>query len=246
MNSTPLSIFAAGSLRVVLPALTQAAARGIGVSATVRHGPAGLMRERIERGDRPDIFMSADTGHPRSLTAQGLAHEPRVFARNAIVALARRQAGITSGTQLDRLLDPAIGIGTSTPLKDPSGDYAWAMFRRAEALRPGAFAVLDAKARKLVGGAEPTPGAPSYSPVEEALRTGTVDLFLGYVTGLRLLAAGDASLEIVTIPPEIAVVPEYAMAVLHGSRPEAMAFQDFVLGPQGQALIAAAGFSPVG
>lgn len=246
MSPDPISIFAAGSLRVVMPALTGAAARRIGVAATVRHGPAGLLRERIERGDRPDIFMSADTGHPRSLAAQGIAQEPCVLARNVIVALVRREAGITAGTLLDRMLDPAIAIGTSTPLKDPSGDYAWAIFRRAEALRPGAFAILDAKARKLVGGAEPVPGAPAYSPVETALRDGTVDLFLGYVTGLRRLAAGDASLEVVAVPPEITVEPEYAMAVLRDARAEAAAFQEFVLGPEGQTLIAAAGFIPAG
>jgi molybdate transport system substrate-binding protein len=244
MSRDPISIFAAGSLRVVMPALTGAAARRIGVSATVRHGPAGLLRERIERGDRPDLFMSADTGHPRSLAAQGIAYEPRVFARNAIVALARREAGLTMDTLLDGLLDPAIAIGTSTPLKDPSGDYAWTIFRRAEALRPGAFAILDAKARRLVGGAEPTPGAPGYGAVEAALRAGTVDLFLGYVTGLRLLAATDASLEIIPIPSAIAVTPEYAMATLYGGGAEAVAFENFVLGPEGQALIVAAGFTP--
>jgi molybdate transport system substrate-binding protein len=244
VSTLPLGIFAAGSLRVVMPALTDAFATTTGIPVTVRHGPAGLMRERIERGDRPDVFMSADAGHPRRLAGQGLAHEPRVFARNAIVALARRAAGITPDTLLDRMLDPAIAIGTSTPVRDPSGDYAWAMFRRAETLRPGAFATLDAKARMLVGGAEPAPGGQSHSPVADALRAGAVDMFLGYATGLRILAAEDASLEIVPIPPGIAVVPEYAMAVLVGSRPEAASFQDFVLGLAGQALIAAAGFSP--
>ena len=30
------------------------------------------------------------------------------------------------------LLDPQWKLGTSTPKADPSGDYAWEVFRRAE------------------------------------------------------------------------------------------------------------------
>jgi ABC-type molybdate transport system substrate-binding protein len=39
----------------------------------------------------------------------------------------------------------AVKLGTSTPLADPSGDYAWEVFRKADALRPGAFSKLEQK-----------------------------------------------------------------------------------------------------
>jgi ABC-type molybdate transport system substrate-binding protein len=45
---------------------------------------------------------------------------------------------------LAKLLDPAIKIGTSTPKADPAGDYTWAMFRLAEKIKPGSYAILDA------------------------------------------------------------------------------------------------------
>jgi ABC-type molybdate transport system substrate-binding protein len=48
------------------------------------------------------------------------------------------RVGLTTANFLDRLIDPAVKLGTSTPKADPSGDYAWAMFRRADAVRPGA------------------------------------------------------------------------------------------------------------
>src|SRR5690606_17454898 len=50
---------------------------------------------------------------------------------------------------------------TSTPKSDPSGDYAWQAFQRAEQVKPGAYAVLDAKALKLVDRSAPRPGAES-------------------------------------------------------------------------------------
>ena len=36
-------------------------------------------------------------------------------------------------------------VGTSTPDADPSGDYAFEVFRKAEALKPGAKAALEAR-----------------------------------------------------------------------------------------------------
>jgi cation diffusion facilitator family transporter len=58
------------------------------------------------------------------------------------------------------MLDPTIKLGTSTPRADPSGDYAWDAFRKAETIKPGAFAALEKKALKLVGFA----GAPTAPP----------------------------------------------------------------------------------
>jgi molybdate transport system substrate-binding protein len=244
-----ISVYAAGSLRVALPALAAAFAAATGVAVKTRHGPAGLLRERIEAGDRPDLFLSADLGHPARLAAAGLAGPPVLFARNAMVAAVHRRAAVSgSADLLDRMLDPAIRLGTSTPLKDPSGDYAWAIFRRADRLRPGAFERLDAKALQLVGGAEPPPDpatAAPYSPIAKALAEGEADIFLGYATGLRPLAAAHADLTAIDLPAELLVGPEYGLALLAGGAPEAARFALFLLSLQGQALLRQAGFAPV-
>ncbi|WP_395677261.1 extracellular solute-binding protein [Inquilinus sp.] len=250
MTTAPdrISVYAAGSLRVALPALAAAFTAATGVAVETRHGPAGLLRERIEAGDRPDLFLSADLGHPARLAAAGLAEPAVLFARNAMVAMAHRRAGISGSAELlDRMLDPTIRLGTSTPLKDPSGDYAWAIFRRADRLRPGAFATLDAKALKLVGGTEPPPNAPTppYSPIAQALAEGEADIFLGYATGLRLLAAEHANLTVIDLPAELMVGPEYGLALLAGAAPDAARFALFLLSLDGQALLREAGFTPV-
>jgi hypothetical protein len=38
------------------------------------------------------------------------------------------------------------------PRRDPSGDYAWRLFDKADAVRSGAGATLKAKALQLTGG----------------------------------------------------------------------------------------------
>lgn len=52
---------------------------------------------------------------------------------------------------LDRMMAGDLTLGTSTPKADPSGDYAWEVFRKADAIRPGAFATLSNKALQLTG-----------------------------------------------------------------------------------------------
>ena len=42
-------------------------------------------------------------------------------------------------------------VGTSAPKADPSGDYAFEIFRKAEASRSGAQTVLENKALQLTG-----------------------------------------------------------------------------------------------
>ena len=66
----------------------------------------------------------------------------RAVARNQLCALARPDVKASPANLLDLLLDPAVRLGTSTPKADPSGDYAWQLFEKAETLRPGSFAVL--------------------------------------------------------------------------------------------------------
>ncbi|MBK1866059.1 substrate-binding domain-containing protein [Aestuariivirga sp. YIM B02566] len=246
MTPAAVAIYAAGSLRNALPLVSGAFTKNTGIAVTVRHGPAGLLREHIESGGRPDLFLSANMEHPVRLHQLGLAAPPILFARNRMVALVRRTAGITQDNFIGRSLEPAIRIGTSTPVNDPSGDYAWEIFRSIDAARAGALAILDAKAQKLVGGSVPTAALPpSYDIVASALAEGSVDMFLGYATGLVPLAHKLSDVEIVELPKEINVVPEYGLAVLKDALPSALSFALFLMSGAGQGLIRQAGFLPV-
>jgi len=77
-----------------------------------------------------------------------------LFARNRLCALVKPGLKVDSANLLDRMLDPAIKLATSTPKADPSGDYALEVFAKAESIRPGARAALEKKAAQLTGSAD--------------------------------------------------------------------------------------------
>jgi molybdate transport system substrate-binding protein len=85
--------------------------------------------------------------------AMGHPNRPvMLFTRNRLCALARNGVGLALDNFLDRLLDNSVRLATSAPGADPGGDHTWAMFALAETVHPGAQAILQAKALKLVGG----------------------------------------------------------------------------------------------
>ena len=145
-------LYAAGSLRVAMTDIARAFTTQYGVSVETTFGPSGLLRQRIESGEMADVFASADMQHPTILMRAGKGGPVPVFIRNRLCVLAQPHVVITSETVLDTLLRSDVRLGTSTPHADPSGDYAWELFRRAESIRPGSYNVLDNKALKLTGG----------------------------------------------------------------------------------------------
>jgi ABC-type molybdate transport system substrate-binding protein len=103
------------------------------------------------------VFASANMDHPQAI-ARGAAVQR--FARNRLCVLAHPAAGATAANVVERMLDPALKLGTSTPKADPSGDYAWALFRRIDARGgpwAGSYALLDRKALQLTGGPNSPP-----------------------------------------------------------------------------------------
>jgi ABC-type molybdate transport system substrate-binding protein len=143
------------------------------------------------------------------------------------------------------MLDPAIKLGTSTPRADPSGDYAWEVFAKSDALRPGSSAELEKKALKLTGGPSspaPPPGRSLYAMLVER---GDADLFLTYCTNAVQAQREVPALKIVALPPDLAVSADYGLTVLNTARPEAARFALYLLSPAGQAVFAQHGFAAV-
>jgi len=212
---------------------------------TPEFGPSGLMRENIESGKPADLFASADMDQARRLA---IGHPERtviLFTRNRLCALARAAVGLTPANMLDRLLDPAVRIATSTPGADPGGDYAWAVFGRAEAIHPGARATLEAKAEKLVGGGAKTPPlVPGKDAVAGVFLADRADVMLGYCSGSSTVMREVSGLTSVPLPPDLSVGPAYGMALLN-AKPVTLRFAAFVMSEAGQAILQAHGFDPV-
>jgi ABC-type molybdate transport system substrate-binding protein len=115
-----LRVLAAGSLHEAMTAIGDRYRETTGINVTAAFGPSGLLRERIEKGERTDLFASAGIGHPLKLLNDGRATRVAMFVRNTLCGVAIPKVGLTTANFIDRLLDPAVKLGTSTPKADPA------------------------------------------------------------------------------------------------------------------------------
>lgn len=241
-SGPPVQVYAAGSLREVFTAIASEHEARTREKIVLTFGASGLLRERIEKGEPAQVFASADTDHPRRLAEQGGWQPPVVFTRNALCALTSDKLAATPATLLATMLQPSVRVGISTPKADPAGDYAWALFGKADALQSGATARLQAKALKLTGGADspkPPPGRGTYAWVMDQSQA---DVFLTYCTNAVSAQKEVPRLRIVEIPPELQVGAAYGVTVRIGAPQAADAFLRALLAPPAQAVFNRFGF----
>lgn len=243
-----IRVFAAGSLR---GPLTQAArafeAANPGACIALTFGASGLLRERIAAGEEADVFASANMAHPQALADGGAWRAAQAFARNALCALVRPGLDATPDTLIGAMLDPSVKLGTSTPGADPSGDYAFELFERAErsgAAPAGAARMLAAKALQLTGGADSPPPPAGRNVYGMLVASGQADLFLTYCTNAVVAMAEQPALRRVELPARINVSAEYGLTVRRGAPLSAQAFADDLLIGAGQRALREAGFLP--
>lgn len=237
-------VFAAGSLRAPLTALAQEFEQTIQQPVKLTFGASGLLRDRIAGGEPAEVFASANLEHPAALAERGWSGAVMPFARNQLCALTGPGIPLTTETVLDVLLDPQRKLGTSTPKADPSGDYAWEVFRRADAIRPGSFDVLSTKARQLTGGPQSPPPPADRNVYGVLVASGEVDVFLTYCTNAQLAVSEQPSLRSVRLPATLRVGAVYGAVVRRDAPPAANAFAAFLLSAAGQRKLAQFGFDP--
>jgi ABC-type molybdate transport system substrate-binding protein len=235
-------LYAAGSLREALDDTAKAFADSSGVKVETKYGPSGLLKDSIAGGAAADVFASANMEHPRALAHTGKSGPVVLFARNKLCALVRPGLAVDPTNLLDRMLDPGVKLGTSTPKSDPSGDYAWELFAKADKLRSGAQAVLAAKALQLMGGPN-SPPSPANRVIYGALvADGQADIFLAYCTGARAAQRENPGQQIVQLPDPLAVGADYGLTVIADAPPAAYRFAMFILA-DGQQILANYGFA---
>jgi molybdate transport system substrate-binding protein len=177
---------------------------------------------QIDEGAPADVYASADLGNMTKLTdAGGNAADPVVFATNraAIIVAEGNPKGITGVADL---ADGDLIVVQCAP-DAPCGEYAMRVFENA--------------------GVTVTPKSleTNVRAVATKVTLGEADAGIVYVTDV---AAAGADASGVEIPAEVNVVAEYAIAtVADAPNPRAaQAFVDFVLGEQGQEILASYGF----
>ena len=203
------------------------------------------MKERILAGESPQIFASANMGHPASLLAAGRVRSVSTFARNTLCVLATPSFSLQGKLLAVRLLVADVKHGTSTPRPDPSGDYAFAMFDRIEAsgaAGPGSAAALKAKALQLTGGPSSPPPAAGRNLYGEIIASGQADVFVTYCTNAIAARRDHGALQVLEVPEAINISARYGLALLEPAGTEAETYAQFLLGAKGQAILAVHGF----
>jgi molybdenum ABC transporter molybdate-binding protein len=239
----PVQLYAAGSLRTALTEIAAAFEAQTSIKVQAKFGPSGTLKDEIAGGARADVFASANMEHPQALASARKSGPVVLFARNRLCALARPGVAVDTATLLDRMLDATVKLGTSTPRADPSGDYAWEVFRKADKLRPGAFAALERKALKLVGGPD-GPTAPAGRTVYGMLiAEGKADLLLTYCTNAMEAKKEVTGAQIVALPDELAVGADYGLTVIANAPLDGYRFTMSILSADGQRILARYGFS---
>ena len=239
----PVQVYAAGSLRDALTEIARDHEARTGQKVVLPFAASGLLRERIAQGAPAHVFASADTKHPQRLANQGQWQAPVVFTRNTLCALAQGAVAVTSDTLLSTMLQPQVRLGISTPKADPAGDYAWALFQKADALQPGATARLEAKALQLTGGANSAQAPAGRNTYAWVMEQNRADVFLTYCTNAVAARAEVPSLQVVAVPEALQVGAAYGLTVRAGAPAQAQAFAQAVLQPPAQAVFRRLGFA---
>jgi molybdate transport system substrate-binding protein len=235
-------LLAAGSLQAALSEISGQFLSAEKIPVEITFGPSGVLRDRIDKGEKGDLFASADMGNPLALSRAGKAGPVVLFARNRLCAMVRPGLDVTPETLLERMLDPAVKLGTSTPKADPAGDYTWAMFAKADAVRPGARAALEAKALQLMGGpgsARPPQGTNLFAWL---MRENRADIFIAYCSAGPDFIAQLPDAKVVSLPPALATGADYGLTVLAGASPNAASLALYILSQAGQKSLAKYGF----
>ena len=228
-----VQLYAAGSLRGALTEIAKAYESSTGNKVEAKYGPSGLLKTEISAGAKADVFASANMEHPQALHDEKKGGPVLRFARNKLCALVRPGLTVDSANLLERMLDPNVKLGTSTPKADPSGDYAFEVFRKVETIRPGAQAILEKKALQLTGGAgsaSPPPGRTAYG---WHVAEGRADIFLTYCTNAQTAQKEGSGQQIVPLPDNLAVGADYGLTVIAGASSSAQQFVEFIMSSSG-------------
>ena len=235
-SDSELTVFAAASLGPVLAAIAPAyAIVEPGVALVVSTDSSAALATQIEHGAPADVLLSADTENAERLVRSRVADGPPVrFARNglALVVPHGNPGGIHSPADLARPGVTIIAAGDDVPINA----YADELIDRLARL-PGyppdfarAYAANIASHEDSVAG------------VVARIELGEGDAAIVYATD----AAASGEVEVIAIPTEAAVVATYAAVVVRGpDAPAGAGFVEWLVGPDGQAILAAHGFIPV-
>ena len=197
-----------------------------GVTVKFNYNGSSSLATSITQGAPADVFASAAPANMKTVTDAGdAAGTPQVFTRNTgeIMVENGNPKKITS---VKDLANPAIKVAVCAP-EVPCGAVATAIFKNAD------VTVKPVSEETNVGG------------VVTKVTLGEVDAGIVYVTDVK---ESEGKATGVPIPASQNDITEYPIAQVKGApnATGAKAFISYVLGPDGQKVLASFGFLPPG
>jgi molybdate transport system substrate-binding protein len=235
-SGSALTILAASSLTAVMDEVARTyPASHPGVTITVSTDSSAALETQIEQGASADVFLSADTTNLQKLADAGLiSGQPVPFAGNALTVVVPKTnpARICSPADLAREGVRVIAAGDSVPITKYA-DQLLANLARV----PGYPADFASKYTANVVSREDNVRA-----VVMKVGLGEGDAAIVYATD----AKASKNVMTVEVPAEANVLATYAGVVVKASPNQAASatFLQWLAGPEGQAVLARAGFRP--
>ena len=220
--SGDITVFAAASLTESFTQLgKQFEAAHPGTTVTFSFAASSALATQINAGAPADVFASASQKNMDQVVAAGGASNPTVFATN-VMEIAVPPANPAGVTSVGDLAKSSVKAALCQP-QVPCGSVAQKVFTNAKIT------------------VNPVTLEPDVKSVLSKVQLGEVDAGMVYVTDVK--AAGD-KVKGVAILDDVNTSTAYPIAALtkSGNASVAVAFVDFVLSPDGQSVLSAAGF----
>lgn len=225
-------IAAAASLRYALDEAAVAFRKESGQSVRISYGASGTLVQQIESGAPFELFLSADEEHVFRLADKGFAPDRgRVYAVGRLALATPRGSPLALDSEL-KGLGKALAAGQvrrlaiANPVTAPYGA------RAREALV--ATGLWEKAEPRLVTGE-------NVGQAFQFVATGGADA--GFVS-LSLVKSPAFSGRYVLVSEKLHQPLTQRMLLLKAAGPQARAFHDWLLSPNGQALLARHGYAP--
>lgn len=220
--SGAITVFAAASLKDPFTMIGQQfEAAHPGAKVTFSFAASSALATQITSGAPADVFASASTKNMDHVVGAGAASSAKVFATN-VMEIAVPPANPGKVTGVNSLASSSVKSALCQP-QVPCGATAAKVFTNAKIT------------------VKPVTLEPDVKAVLSKVQLGEVDAGVVYVTDV--LAAGN-KVKGVQIPASVNASTSYPIAALTKSANAmaASAFADYVLSPDGERVLAAAGF----
>lgn len=237
-NSEPhtLTVYAAASLTDAFTEMGKGfESSHPGVIVAFNFGGSQNLRTQIEQGAPVDVFASANAKEMDALVAQNMLQTggSKVFLTNQLVVILPKEnpAGIDS---LEDLGTPGLKLVLAAE-EVPAGRYAREILEKLNAMFGAEY--RDKVLANVVSNED------NIRQAVTKVQLGEADASIVYVSD----AVAVPELQRIEIPSDMNVIAEYPIARLAGSSNPELAndFIEYVLSPDGQAMLKKWGFTPV-